>query len=450
MVSGWVYTLKTYESEYLPKRSIQFKIACDDKNTMNLTSSGAYKDQYARNSRGTAINRRSCTLRRGIRLGVLVTVIFVILTFRESFYRITYTRDLNTLQSFSSKDNEAVAFSDLVFMNLSKNVPVRLRKDLKQFENNRCTISKIIHQTWKTDKVEKLYANYIKTWLVNNKEWSYSFTTNALNRKFMETKFPEFLDLYDGYKSEIQRADAVRYFLLYEYGGVYADLDFECLRPLDLFLRRKNGTTDVQMDGCVIGQEPFEHAHVLYDKKRLICNAIMMSCPKHPFWLLVFQELLLRREIKTVRATGPKMLSAALDKYEELRRHSCSGTNGNGDCVNLPEVYVPSPYTFYPNFDDLNSNHRKNCKGTKRTKSKRREITCNKLEAMKFRNIPARMKSAFAVHHWAHLWHRPNSNMFGTLYSVDDICNSSDVVVTKAKLGLYGGSGSRRVDLIRL
>ena len=175
-------------------------------------------------------------------------------------------------------------------MNLSNNVPVRLRKDLKQFENNRCTISKIIHQTWKTDKVEKLYANYIKTWLVNNKEWSYSFTTNALNRKFMETKFPEFLDLYDGYKSEIQRADAVRYFLLYEYGGVYADLDFESLQPLDLFLRRKIGKTDIRMDGCIIGQEPFEHAHVLYDKKRLICNAIMMSFPSILFGYLYFKS----------------------------------------------------------------------------------------------------------------------------------------------------------------
>ena len=77
----------------------------------------------------------------------------------------------------------------------------------------------------------------------------------------METKFPEFLDLYDGYNSEIQRADAVRYFLLYEYGGVYADLDFESLQPLDLFLGRKIGTTDVKVHGCIIGQEPFEHHH---------------------------------------------------------------------------------------------------------------------------------------------------------------------------------------------
>ena len=155
---------------------------------MSLISSGAYKDQHAQNSRGTTINRRFCALRRGIRLGVLVTVIFVILTFRESLYRITYTWDRDALQSLSSNSAEAAFLSDFVLMNLSNNVPVRLRKDLKQFDNNRCTISKIIHQTWKTDKVEKLYANYIKSWLVNNKEWSYSFTTNALNRKFMETE----------------------------------------------------------------------------------------------------------------------------------------------------------------------------------------------------------------------------------------------------------------------
>ena len=417
---------------------------------MSFVLSGTYNDQHARNSRGNALKRSSCNLQGGMRLGVLVTVVFVILTFKESLYHIRYTWDLHTLQSFSSKSAEVGTYSDLVLMNLSNSIPLRLRKGLHRFDNNKCTISKIIHQTWKTDKVEKLYANYIKSWLIKNKEWSYSFTTNALNRKFMETKFPEFLDLYDGYNSEIQRADAVRYFLLYEYGGVYADLDFESLQPLDLFLGRKIGTTDVKVHGCIIGQEPFEHAHILYDKKRLICNAIMMSCPKHPFWLLVFQELLLRRAIKTVRATGPKMLSAALDKYEQLRMKSCSGTGTNGNCMDLPEVYVPSPYTFYPKFDDLNSNHRKNCEGTKRTKSKQREEACERLEAVKFRNIPARMKSAFAVHHWAHLWHRPNSNMFGTLYSIDDLCNSSDVMWTKAKVGLHGGSGSRRVNLIRL
>ena len=135
--------------------------------------------------------------------------------------------------------------------------------------------------------------------------------------------------MFDNYKSEIQRADAVRYFLLYEYGGVYADIDFEALKSMNSFIDENGHSKDGIKNGCIIGQEPFEHAHILYNKKRLICNAIMISCAKHPFWLLVFQELMLRKNIKTVRATGPKMLSAALDKYEELRRRNKKYTTMN-------------------------------------------------------------------------------------------------------------------------
>ena len=46
------------------------------------------------------------------------------------------------------------------------------------------------------------------------------------------------------------RVDAVRYFLRYHYGGVYADLDFEALKPLDALLVEKD---------LVLGQEPAAH-----------------------------------------------------------------------------------------------------------------------------------------------------------------------------------------------
>ena len=38
---------------------------------------------------------------------------------------------------------------------------------------------------------------------------------------------------YDGYDIHIKRVDAVRYFYLYHYGGVYLDLDQLCLRELE-------------------------------------------------------------------------------------------------------------------------------------------------------------------------------------------------------------------------
>ena len=62
--------------------------------------------------------------------------------------------------------------------------------------------------------------------------------------------------------------------------------------------------------------------------------------------------------------------------------------DNNSKYLPLPIVYVPSPYVFYPNFDDANLNHRKNCNVKHRNASKNREITCEKLEATKYQNDP--------------------------------------------------------------
>lgn len=38
-------------------------------------------------------------------------------------------------------------------------------------------------------------------------------------------EYPWFLETFDTYRFPIQRADAIRYFILAHYGGVYIDLD---------------------------------------------------------------------------------------------------------------------------------------------------------------------------------------------------------------------------------
>ena len=45
-----------------------------------------------------------------------------------------------------------------------------------------------------------------------------------------------------------------RYFVLYEYGGFYADIDSECLKSL---------AGVVAQHTCILGQEPEEHAQFL-------------------------------------------------------------------------------------------------------------------------------------------------------------------------------------------
>lgn len=43
--------------------------------------------------------------------------------------------------------------------------------------------------------------------------------------KLLKHRYPWFLEDWDGYEFPIQRADAIRYFILAHYGGIYIDLD---------------------------------------------------------------------------------------------------------------------------------------------------------------------------------------------------------------------------------
>lgn len=48
-----------------------------------------------------------------------------------------------------------------------------------------------------------------------------------------------FLATYDAFPKNILRIDSVRYMYMHYYGGVYADLDFECVGTMDKVFRGK-------------------------------------------------------------------------------------------------------------------------------------------------------------------------------------------------------------------
>jgi mannosyltransferase OCH1-like enzyme len=49
--------------------------------------------------------------------------------------------------------------------------------------------------------------------------------TDNNSREFIETEYAWFLRTYDGYRYPVQRVDALKYFLMLHYGGIYLDLD---------------------------------------------------------------------------------------------------------------------------------------------------------------------------------------------------------------------------------
>ncbi|KAH9006955.1 hypothetical protein EDB86DRAFT_30857 [Lactarius hatsudake] len=97
-------------------------------------------------------------------------------------------------------------------------------------------IPKIIHQTWKSETLPDKWKAVSEECRSMMPDYEYMLWTDASSREFIAQHYRWFLDTFDSYPYPIQRADAIRYFVLHHYGGVYMDLDIGCLRRLDPLL----------------------------------------------------------------------------------------------------------------------------------------------------------------------------------------------------------------------
>ncbi|KAF9495415.1 hypothetical protein BDN71DRAFT_877576 [Pleurotus eryngii] len=97
-------------------------------------------------------------------------------------------------------------------------------------------IPRIIHQTWKSETLPEKWKEVSQGCRDMMPDYEYMLWTDEGSRDFIAEHYPWFLDTFDAYPYVIQRADAIRYFVLHKYGGIYIDLDIGCLRPMDPLL----------------------------------------------------------------------------------------------------------------------------------------------------------------------------------------------------------------------
>lgn len=173
-------------------------------------------------------------------------------------------------------------------------------------------IPRIIFQTWKTHKIPQKWMAWHKSWTDMNPDYEIVIQDDAENRQLVKNHFPEYLEFYDHFAAEIYRADLVRYFFLYHYGGIYADLDFECLRPFDSLLEKYAGK-EIIVGNC---EKDFID----------IPNALMISAPGCRFWLDVVDRIM--RTFKTPRGDE-----------DPWTMHKCSPHLATGP-VPLTETYL--------------------------------------------------------------------------------------------------------------
>lgn len=127
------------------------------------------------------------------------------------------------------------------------------------------TIPPVIHQIWLGSPVPERYKKLMETWQ-RFPGWTYKLWTDME----VKTLFLENEDLYQSARNYGERSDILRYEILQRYGGVYIDVDVECLNPalFDFFHKRYR---------FYAGLEPLE-----WGKPLVIGNAIVASIPGHP------------------------------------------------------------------------------------------------------------------------------------------------------------------------
>ncbi len=92
-------------------------------------------------------------------------------------------------------------------------------------------IPKVIHQIWIGSPLPDRYLPLIASWKEAHPDWQYILWDDSM----IEALDLVNKDQYKESKNWGQKADIARYEILYRFGGVYVDIDFECLRPLDVF-----------------------------------------------------------------------------------------------------------------------------------------------------------------------------------------------------------------------
>jgi mannosyltransferase OCH1-like enzyme len=82
-------------------------------------------------------------------------------------------------------------------------------------------IPKIIHQTWfpAGSNMSERAQSWVQTMREQNPDWEWVLWDDETNNLLVQTYFPWFWDIYSGLPKEILRADLVRNFYMYLFGG---------------------------------------------------------------------------------------------------------------------------------------------------------------------------------------------------------------------------------------
>lgn len=230
-------------------------------------------------------------------------------------------------------------------------------------------IPRIIHQLWgfwSGDTVPPEWMERARSWKRHHPSWEYRLWTAAECNEIIETHYPDFLEVYWSYSYPVQRADAARICLLRRFGGVYADMDIECLRSVEPLIAGHR---------AVMIEEPSVH-DLGAGNRMVVSNAFMAAEPEHPYIRDVYEALAGESRLAVTHrdvldTTGPGMLGTVFSRRPR------------------PEVHLADNQVVFPY-----------ARETPELKT-----LCGNRPGASALKLASINNGAYAIHYWANSWY---------------------------------------------
>ncbi len=233
-------------------------------------------------------------------------------------------------------------------------------------------LPKLIHQTWKNKVPHPALRCCVESFQFMNPGWTVRYYTDEDCLVWVRKHCPELRDAYLSFPRGIHRADLFRILVLYFEGGVYADIDIECIRPLDELLARLDENKSV-----FLTRDHPVHERIHFSGRLMYMNDFMIAQPGDPLieeilkWMLRCPPIS-KSSADAVMDTGPGVVSSVIEML-----------GGPGQLANLQEM----PTHWIHSLPDMN---------------------CRFHESQFYRaEIAARewlKRDVYVVHYWFHTW----------------------------------------------
>ncbi|KAJ3074846.1 membrane-bound alpha-1,6- mannosyltransferase Initiation-specific [Quaeritorhiza haematococci] len=196
-------------------------------------------------------------------------------------------------------------------------------------KNRKWSLPPLIHQTWKTTNITSpILTRAISTWLTKNPHFQHRLWTDVECDEFVKEKFPDVWPAYNRLPKPVLKADFFRYLVVLGVGGVYSDIDTECLRPVDGWMDEFEGVravVGVEMDAS----DSWNWWEVIPRQLQFV-QWTLAAVPDHPILQNVVSRILTKITTSTnsdltstsvMELTGPAIWTDTIYDYMKQNGH---------------------------------------------------------------------------------------------------------------------------------